>query len=388
MKRLDAVAAVTAALLLTPGAAVAASGPEELPSVTGSDCVPGSPATVTDVPWAQQWLVPSSAWPLTRGRGVTVAVVDGGVGTPASLPDSAVEQSGADCTGHGTFLASLVAGRKAGQVAFSGVAPEASVLGVEVVTGTKGSGPPVTTPDALAEGIRSAVSGGAKVILVGAVSTGPSAELEAAVDAAVRADVLVVAGVATVQASGSRLAESYPSAYDGVIGVAAMEITGEVADFSAVSDDVDLLAPGVGVLGAAPTGSGHYLADGTAVAAAFVAGTAALVRSYRPDLDVTDVTRRLRLTAAPAPSQGPHAAMGYGVVDPASAVASELPQTIGEMRDPAMAFPASPDEPAAADRDADRLSLAVAAIALGLTAVAAFVGLVVRSGRARRWRAP
>ncbi|GAA0239606.1 hypothetical protein GCM10009539_26120 [Cryptosporangium japonicum] len=378
--------AVAAAVLVLLGATpAAASAAEELPSVTGNDCVPGSPDTVTDVPWAQTWLQPERAWELTDGRGVTVAVVDGGVGTPSSLSGGAVKQSATDCSGHGTFLASLVAGRPVGEAAFSGVAPAATILNVEVATGAYASGPPVAPPDELADGIRAAVSGGAGVVLLGAVSTGPSADLADAVRAAVRANVVVVSGVGTVRGSDSRLAESYPSAYDGVIGVAAMQLTGEVATFSAFSDDVDLAAPGVGVLGAAPKGPGHYVTDGTAVAAAFVAGTVALVRSYRPDLTVADVTERLRLTAAPTAQR---AALGYGVVNPAAAVGDELPASAGRTSDAVTTVAVAPDRPPVTDHTAGLIAVAVAGTGLAAAALAAFAGVVVRRGRARRWRAP
>lgn len=388
MRRVAAVVVVAGTLLFSGVPATAASNAEELPSVTGSDCVPGSPHTVTDVPWAQQWLMPARAWDLTRGDGVTVAVVDSGVGTPSSLSGGAVKQSTKDCAGHGTFLASLVAGRQTGPAAFTGVAPAASILNVKITTGSVASGPPVATPSALAGGIQSAISGGARVIVLGAVATGPSNALEDAVQAAIQADVLIVAGVGTVEGSGSRLAESYPSAYEGVIGVAAMERTGEVAAFSALSDDVDLTAPGVGVLGAAPTGSGHYVTDGTAVAAAFVAGTAALVRAYRPDLDAGAVTRRLEVTAAQSPAQGRHTAMGFGVVDPAAAVGAELPPTAGETEPPPSAVAVTPDRPPVEDRDAELIALTVAGIGLGASVVAGLVELIVRRGRARRWHAP
>src|SRR5687768_3846063 len=34
---------------------------------------------IAELPWAQRWLQPDRVWPLTGGRGVTVAVVDSGV---------------------------------------------------------------------------------------------------------------------------------------------------------------------------------------------------------------------------------------------------------------------------------------------------------------------
>ncbi|TBL28782.1 type VII secretion-associated serine protease mycosin, partial [Verrucosispora sp. SN26_14.1] len=52
--------------------------PPALPTVTDG-CVGASPVTATGMPWAVARLGPSAAWPLTRGAGVTVAVVDSGV---------------------------------------------------------------------------------------------------------------------------------------------------------------------------------------------------------------------------------------------------------------------------------------------------------------------
>jgi membrane-anchored mycosin MYCP len=51
------------------------------PAAAASDCGPSNlpKVTVTDVPWGQQRLNAPSVWPLTRGGGITVAVIDSGV---------------------------------------------------------------------------------------------------------------------------------------------------------------------------------------------------------------------------------------------------------------------------------------------------------------------
>ena len=72
-------------------------------------------------PWAQQALRFSAVWDRSRGSGVTVAIVDSGVdanpqfgervipgpdlvaGTKPGIPP------GADCVGHGTAVASIIA---------------------------------------------------------------------------------------------------------------------------------------------------------------------------------------------------------------------------------------------------------------------------------------
>jgi hypothetical protein len=58
------------------------------------------------------------------------------------------------------------------------------------------------------------------------------------------------------------------------------------------------------------------------VAAAFVAGAAALVRDYRPKLTATQVRQRLENTADHPTGRLPDPSLGYGIVDPGAAVAT------------------------------------------------------------------
>ena len=56
-----------------------------------------------------------------------------------------------------------------------------------------------------------------------------------------------------------------------------------------------------------------------------IAGTAALVRSYYPELGAAAVARRLELTAAQLGVAVPNTEIGYGVIDPFEAVSQMLP---------------------------------------------------------------
>ena len=47
----------------------------------------------------------------------------------------------------------------------------------------------------------------------------------------------------------------YPSGYDSVVSVAAVDETADIADFSQVNSKVEIAAPGVSVLSTVPTGS-------------------------------------------------------------------------------------------------------------------------------------
>ncbi|MGW5647801.1 S8 family serine peptidase [Saccharopolyspora sp. NPDC003752] len=63
---------------------------------------------------------------------------------------------------------------------------------------------------------------------------------------------------------------------------------------------VELVAPGEGVVSIGPGGAGHWQGSGTAYATPFVSATAALVRSYRPELTADQVAQRLLATANPS----------------------------------------------------------------------------------------
>src|SRR5215472_18613277 len=94
---------------------------------------------VTREPWAQRALEFSPVWPITRGQGVTVAVVDSGVDFSRQLVGRVtaldLTRTGlADCVGHGTAVAAIIAASdiRAQGMPFEGVAPAARILSVKV----------------------------------------------------------------------------------------------------------------------------------------------------------------------------------------------------------------------------------------------------------------
>ena len=136
----------------------------------------------------QQWVLGmldvGAAWSVTRGAGVTVAVIDSGV-NPAVSDLSGSVITGPDYTGvttspangdwgvHGTWMASLIAGHghDNGLDGVTGIAPQARILSIRVIPDR---GDPhyrkyereqeTVIQQSLADGIRYAVAHGAKVI--------------------------------------------------------------------------------------------------------------------------------------------------------------------------------------------------------------------------------
>jgi len=296
------VAMALAAVLTLPAGAPAAPADSvplpPIPSVlgSGSPCTAASDHKAVAESWAQSSLSLPQAWKLSQGAGVTVGVVDTGVApaVPAlSGRVTVVGDAGTDCVGHGSFAAGLIAAGPVEGVSFEGVAPQARIVAVR---GTSERGVPSVV--LIAAGIRSAVDHGASVVAVPFALAAGEAELTAAVRYATARDALVVApAVPDVTSSGGSgasaapvVARYWPASAPGVLSVVGVTSAGAGLAGSSGSSGAtatpsaavggDLAAPGDALVGVGPRGSGHFIGSGSSFATAFVAGTAALVRSY------------------------------------------------------------------------------------------------------------
>ncbi|MFJ6014237.1 type VII secretion-associated serine protease mycosin [Streptomyces sp. NPDC092952] len=310
-------------------------------AATALALLPAHPAgadAIRDQQWGLDALHTGQAWRTTKGRGVTVAVVDTGV--DGSLPDLAGQVlPGKDMIGfgarrgdrswarHGTAMAGIIAGRGHGPARDDGVlgiAPEARILPVRVIL--EASDPARSKArksrgTALADGIRWAADHGADVINLSLGDDSRSAHPEAGEDAAIRyalgKGAVVVASAGNGGEKGDHI--SYPAAYPGVIAVAAVDRYGTHAAFSTRRWYATVSAPGVDVVVASPDRQ-YYVEWGTSAAAAFVSGAVALVRAAHPGLSPAQIKKLLTDTARGAPASGRDDARGYGIVDPAAAI--------------------------------------------------------------------
>jgi membrane-anchored mycosin MYCP len=362
-------------------------------------CLAASSRQYHAVPWPQQELAPKRVWDLTEGAGQLIAVVDSGVSdtTPglagAILPgrDVLTGNSGnTDCLGHGTFTAGLIAARPTPGTGLVGLAPQARILAVDVINPAAAeSATPVTSSSAVAAGITYAVNAGASVVDVSTAATPPpSLALSRAVAYAESSNVVVVAPVSTSSGTNSANVVSYPADYPGVIAVAAVDPTGAPVNAAGKGARVDLAAPGVALVSVRPRGLGEISGNGAALATAFVAGTAALVRSYYPQLSAAAVVHRLEVTADQPGTTLPDPQVGYGIVDPYTALTTVLPEESGGQAPkvpPAPAIHLPPQIPP------DTWPLTGALIVCGLVAAGLLTGAsavhIVRHGRRQGWRA-
>jgi membrane-anchored mycosin MYCP len=357
-------------------------------------CPPAGTTIIADVPWPQQRYDLSALRQITDGAGVTVAVVDSGVDPDHPQLAGAVlvgeDRLGAggdgrrDCVGHGTAVASIIAARPARGVAMRGLAPAVSIVPIRVSERVQTEDGPAGPGDLddLAAGIRAAARHTPRpaVINVSLSTTGDHAGLRSAVAAAIAADIVVVAAVGNRHDRGDPT--PYPAAYDGVVGVGAIGPDGTRADASSVGSYVDLVAPGDGVVTAAPL-RGHVTVRGTSFATPFVAATAALIRARWPALSRAEVVHRLLATADPAPGTRPSPAYGWGILNPMRAVT----EVMGASRADRTPTPITArDRPVPPARGPGSGAVRIAAF---LTLAAAAVGAVAAlapSGRRRRWR--
>ncbi|WP_085066669.1 type VII secretion-associated serine protease mycosin [Catenuloplanes japonicus] len=385
--RLLLAAGITGAAVVTlPAPALAAPNPQ--PEVSKGACLPPPVSTDGEIPWAQRQLAPERVWELTRGAGITVAVLDSGVDGRSPQLEGRVDRgrdtagtSGrgdSDCLGHGTFVAGIIGAAAVKGAGFAGMAPDVKILPVKI-TYTAENGP----IPALAEGIRNAVDGGARVINISAGTVTKDAGVEAAVRYALERDVLIVAAAAN-NTAGKGIVENYPASLPGVLAVGAIDANGQRAGFSQEGAAVSLVAPGVDVVSIGPGGPGQWKGSGTSYATPFVAGTAALVRAYRPNLTVDQVRHRLQATADFPAAALPDAGVGWGVVNPLAAVATVLPEEGLAGNAVPRVQPARAPETLNTDSVAPMLTFAVATLVV-IATMAGLLAVLGPVGHRRRW---
>jgi thermitase len=268
--------------------------------------------------WAAGRIRLPEAHTVTRGAGVTVAVLDTGVDASHSElagrvgpgydfvnMDSDAREEGSiadESYGHGTHVAGLVAL----------AAPEATIMPVRMLE-PDGSGNLWVAIEALAfavnpDGDAQTAEDSADVINMSFSFERQSRLLEGLVREVTcedddhengdenLCDASGGSGVVFVAAAGNRGSSmpEYPAAEPvvGMLAVAASTQADELADFSNRGGWVHVAAPGDQIVSSLP-GNGYGTWSGTSMAAPLVAGTAALVRARNPGLNAIAAASRV-----------------------------------------------------------------------------------------------
>lgn len=267
--------------------------------------------------WSLTAVHAKSAWQRSQGRGVTIAVIDSGVGPTWELSGqllrgvnlAARPPKRIDVVDHGTAVAGLIAARADGR-GITGVAPRARLVPVRIFDSYE------SPTRRLVRAIHWAIRKRVDVINLSLVERNTPG-LRSAIRLAIRKRIIVVAGAGNERQSGSPV--QYPAAYPGVIAVGAIDKSRELADFSNEGSYVDVVAPGVRVLASDPFDTLSWY-SGTSFSTPVVTGVVALMKAANPGLGPLQAERILRATARDLGEPGRDDLFGAGLVDAAAAV--------------------------------------------------------------------
>ncbi|TCK08411.1 S8 family serine peptidase [Marinobacterium mangrovicola] len=293
--------------------------------------------------WNMERIQAQTAWEVSTGAGIVVAVLDtglnpggaDGIGCVVNPPDNDIVNQDSDAfdgNGHGTHVSGTIAQKTNNAVGVVGLAYGACILPVKVLSDS-GSGGMAD----IAEGIRYAVDNGAKVINM---SLGVSARaritgdpiVDPALEYAFTNNVVVVAAAGN---DGFKRNVSYPAINANTIAVGATGYDDAIAPYSNQGAGLNIVAPGGnnnqdlnadgfadGILQEVYSGTewGYYFYQGTSMASPHVAAAAAILLADEPNLSPSQVLDRLRGSALDLGARGYDSTFGDGLIQVADAL--------------------------------------------------------------------
>jgi serine protease len=280
--------------------------------------------------WNFQKINIEAAWDDTKGEGTTVAVIDTGISRVPDLKETEFVEGydfvndrtdASDDNGHGTHVAGTIAQSTNNGYGVAGIAYEAKLMPLKVLS-AGGSG----TISDIAEAIKFAADRDVDAINMSLGGGGESHMMKEAIEYAHNKGVTIVAAAG----NANQNAAGYPARYNRVIGVAAVDATGEKAPYSNFGAGVDIAAPGGntkegetgGILQNTinpQTGEGVFSAfQGTSMASPHVAGVAALIRAS--GIDNPDDVANILKQSARSVQEDPLNHFGAGHLDAGAAV--------------------------------------------------------------------
>ena len=241
------------------------------------------------------------------GKGVKLALLDSGVNSShpflngSQIHHRNMLDQASGTNAHGTALASVIAGNTA---SYQGIAPGCEILSYQVIDASG-----LADSFTVATAVIAAVEDGAGVINLSLGAEQGSSVLRDAISYALSRDVIVVAATGN---EGLGIV-SYPAAYEGVVGVSSISTSGRVSSFSNYGKEVDIAAPGVGILTAWDQSSLSNF-SGTSVSSAIVSAALAVERSRYPGLSNTQIVDAVLSHTVEAEKPGFDPVSGHGVL--------------------------------------------------------------------------
>ena len=218
-------------------------------------------------------------WPETMGSGIKVGVIDTGVDINHSdlknRIKSCVNFTGgkrydvSDNSGHGTHVCGIIAAEKNG-IGVVGVAPQCDLY---VAKAFDDNG--VGDAKAIISSLDWLIMQKVDIINMSFSSDYADADEKRAINRCLANGITLVAAAGN-NGEGSRV--SYPARYDGVIGVAAVDINKNVSDFSSCGEEIILAAAGTDILSTYKNNE-YAILSGTSMAAPIISGAAAIIQA-------------------------------------------------------------------------------------------------------------
>lgn len=280
--------------------------------------------TVNDPYYSRQWWIPhvkaTPIWDVAdrQQKDIVVAVIDTGLDithtdlinriAPGGYNFYSNTENVTDDNGHGTMVSGIIAAQMNNRVGIAGMSGpyRVSILPLKVFNKDTAS------MSDLIRAIDYAISLDVDIINMSLGGKQFSRLENEAVQRAIDAGIIIVAAAGNDALDGNPVI--YPAAYDHVISVGAVNASNVKTDFSTYNQQVDLVAPGQGIVSTYPNQS-YVKMDGTSFAAPIVSGAVAMVKGLHPNLSTYEIAQLLRRSATDLGMPGFDTYYGMGVLD-------------------------------------------------------------------------
>lgn len=302
--------------------------------------------------YALQMLDAEAAWDLAQGDDVIISVIDSGVEIDhADLKNQVVPGYDAfsDLAGdkagdasslnylmtsykHGTHVAGIIAAEANNKYSISGIAPKAKIMPVKIfpdlndyfqTSRQTADDEQVTTSAIMSDAIVWSVDHGADIINMSLIMNYESITVEKAVQYALEHNVVVVVAAGNQRHLDN--ARNTLAAIDGVIAVGSTNASKAISVFSNSGDYLSVVAPGEDIISTIPallSNDATKNMSGTSMAAPYVAGVAALLKSrFGAQATPAWIKQRLEETAEDLGTAGWDELYGHGMINAQRALA-------------------------------------------------------------------
>ena len=263
-----------------------------------------------------------SAWDISQGAGVTIAILDSGVDTthPDLLPNLVAGYNSydgntdvADVCGHGTAVAGTAAAATSNGVGVAGIAGRAKIMPVRIAYYDSTDGGCHAYYSTIASGLTYAADHGARVANI---SYGNLTQSAAVISSA---NYMKSKGGLVFISAGNTGTDQNSTATTSMIVVSATDSSDAKASWSSYGSFVALSAPGAGIWTTSRGGS-YQAWNGTSFSSPLTAGVAAAMMAAGPNLSGAQIEQLMYSTSVDLGAAGRDPLYGYGRIDAAAAV--------------------------------------------------------------------